>query len=428
MQNDGKLRVPAPGDPEEPESPYDSSIVVAATVSILVGLAIFLARYPDAPPPGASSHSDVDSSEAGREVPTNAVAARLRDLEDENSLKELAERDWSAAEQASAFGHGPEKVARAVCRASADELASGELDGKAAAALVSAADRRESHVPWACLLRLYLEDRLSKDLQVYDEVEAVWNKLRAFEASKALVDRLLRVWGEEGAFPDSPRFERWLRLCALNFEVGEGQVCRRTLAELAADSQQKQKYGADLLDVVETHLRETELNPNYDLPILIAALERLAERGQSDGWRVVETEELPDYDVDLRIAAGFYLCRMVNSPNDDVAGRAAESLSEAAGVAVRAVNEGLRTRWLEACKRAFRTGGTEEQPDAPALAVWNGEPDSEPRYELEFAVENGLCEVREGHPRWYCASLMWQGGGPEDLLDFFVSTRHVEWE
>lgn len=421
MRDDDKLRVPDPDATDGDDSPYDAAIVVGATLSILFGLAIFLIQLE------STGHQPGAPTEASQTGQSNGPMDRLRRLARQKSGAELETREWTPDETVLAFSKGPRAVARAICRASTDALSSGSLPAEAAAELAAAVDRRAPHVPWQCLMDGYLQDQISSELAVYDKLDTFWDEMRAFRASGDVVEQILAGWRAEvrrapgpeaRGLPDSERFDRWIRLCALNFDFPAGEACRRLLADLAP------RHGADLLGVVETHLQESTPNPNYDLPILIDGLERLASVGQPPDWRIVETEELPDYDVDLRIGATFYLCRILNSPNDDVGERAARALSEAAGVSPRAVDDGLRRRWLQACELAFQSDGE----NAESLAVWNGDNNSAPRYELQHAIERGHCEVRDDHPDWYCASLKWQGGQPEDLRDFFVETRHLDWD
>ena len=288
--------------------------------------------------------------------------------------------------------------------------------------LLSLVDRRSPEAPWTCLFRTFFEDSSRLPRTVRDELAAMWGKLRVFDGAGEVFTTVIRDFAVGKTVPDSTEFRRWLRLCGLNFEAIEGDACRRLLAGVAP------RQGRDLLHVVELHLRRTDVNPSYDLPIVIEGLKVLAHDGQPIEWRIDETTALPDYDADLRLGAIFYLCRFVNSPTRAVARQAAKALSHSADIGVRAVDENLRPRWLQACRSAFGSTPDEGQPSAQFLAVWNGDPDDPPRYALENTIDRGDCRLRRNHPVWYCGAAAWNGHDPAKLVDFFVETRELEWD
>ncbi|MFB6372651.1 MAG: hypothetical protein ABEN55_05975 [Bradymonadaceae bacterium] len=419
LDEDQKLRVPEPGEPEDPEGP-GGVFVVAAAVSLLLGLTFFLYQYERT---GESPASSGDRETAGTGEPSalKERAKRLAVLRGDG----LADYRWASRDVLAAIRYGPRPVAERACRRLFEE---GEKGGqklqnrKIWSELLSVTDRRATHAPWSCLFRVFFTDASRLESGLARALKQLWGQIRTFQASGRLVASVIRDFAAAGFFPEHSTFRRWARLCALNFDTHEGGACRELLAAVAP------RQGTDLLDTVEIHLRRTDLNPTYDLPILMDGLERLAAEGQPPGWQIAETDALPDYEADLRIGAIFYLCRFVNSPDDGVAQRASKALSRAADYGVRAGDATRRPRWLAACRRAFGTRTDDGTWRAPALAVWTGEPEDAPRYPLRHAIERGDCKVRDGHPRWYCGSAKWNGSTAAQLTDFYVETSGMEWE
>lgn len=416
LEDDQKLRVPDPDEPETPDT-RGEIFVLAAAVSILAGLAFFLDRYERAQRPDDGVDRPAEAS--ADDPPLADRAGRLHDYTTRGGLDDY---QWRPDDILAALRHGPRGIATVGCRTALRDRPDELLDSDIRRELLTVVDRRADHVPWSCLFRALFEhpDRLGD--QLTGELREIWATIRTFDETGGIAETVAGVWADTGYLPDDPGVRRWARLCALHFDRSEGFACRELLAERAPEQ------GTDLLDVLEVHLRETDLNPSFDLPILVDALERLATQGQPPGWRIEETDTLPDYDTDLRIGAIFYLCRMVNSPTDSVARQSAEALSHVADYGVRAGDDNLRDRWLAACRHAFDISPDDPEPSAPALAVWNGNPDDPPRYALRSTIDRGDCRVRPDHPRWYCGSAKYDATSPAELTDFFVDTRHMNWD
>ncbi len=430
FEEDQKLRVPDPDEAEATEESHGEIFVLAAAVSLLAGLAFFLDRYEAAHAPEETTEREAATGAPegpSRDVPLADRADRLAAYTENEGLDDYR---WRSRDVLASLRHGPRRIAVRACRAAfrdrPDELLSGEIRGE----LLRIVDRRAEHVPWSCLYRVFFSERDRLQASVVDELAGIWERISSFDGASHIASRIGYGFAAETFLPEAPAFRRWARLCALNFDRPEGYGCRRLLAEVAP------QQGADLLDLAEVHLRETDLNPTFDLPILVSGLRYLAARGQPPGWRIEETDALADYDTDLRLAAIFYLCRFVQSPTDSVATAAAGALSEVAGYGVRAGDEKMRRRWLSACRMAFGDKADETSEEAgepaagsvPALAVWSGEEDESPQYALQATIDRGDCRVRPDHPRWYCGSAKFRGTSPDELTDYFVETRHLEWD
>ena len=426
MSDDDKLRVPDPEGPQETDDAGEA-LALVGVVCILLSLAFFLFQYRSYHQKSeggestgvAARQGDAGAPDAGADL--QQIVDRLeRRRRDERGLPD---HDWRTDELVATFQVGYRGLGESACRAVSGRLADGTLADAPSAALRESVSRRNPRAPWTCLFERYFSDPDSLPEPVVRSLGALWERVRHFNGHRQLFASVLDGFRLRESTPEAPEFRRWLRLCALNFAAGPGTECRRLLATLAPAE------GADLLGVVETHLRRVdELNPSYDLPVLVEGLGSLALSGQPSEWHIDQTAELPDYDLDLRLGAIFYLCRFVNTPNDAVANTAARQLSGAAEVGVRAVDETLVPRWRRACRLAFGTRNDEEERwRAPALGVWNGRPDSPPDYDVTSAIERGDCRRREGHPFWYCGALKWNASRPAELVDFFVETRSAEW-
>lgn len=169
------------------------------------------------------------------------------------------------------------------------------------------------------------------------------------------------------------------------------------------------------------------------MKIIVPALGNLSQKGQLEEWRVDRKPLVAKqaYDASVRIGATFVLCRIVNSPDDQVARTAAVEVAKTATVGARVTDENLLLRWRQACGMAFQASGdgAGESEWAPALAVWNGEKGTLPNYTLSWARERGDCPV-DDRPAWACGLDLWQGVGQEldiALLEHFTETRYVEW-
>ncbi|MFB6264366.1 MAG: hypothetical protein ABEL76_12205 [Bradymonadaceae bacterium] len=419
MAND-KLRVPGPDEGEDEPSRLDGTLVISAVLSCALALGFFVYRLEVSRHDGGA---EADRPEPSELNPVERASRRLEKATEggDGVDAEVDESFFDGPNRLiAAFEGGPRPAAETACRARADALASGELDERVHRTLLKIVDRRTLQAPWTCLTRLYLEGRLSRKLGVYDEIDALWSKIEAFRTSGTIAESILAGFRDRGA-PDSAAFERWVRLCGLNFQWKPGRRCRRFLRSTAPE------YGSDLLEVVETHLRETDLNPTYDIPLLIHGLKHLGNRGQPAVWTIESTDELPDYDADLRIGAAFYLCRFMQAPTRQTRDSAARALGTIAGVSTRKVDLKRLPRWSLACRYAFQQGGKERDPKAPLLEVARRD-DGTPRYSVGSLVEQGKCETEETTPVWYCGARAWQGKTIDALDDFFVKTRFLQWK
>lgn len=406
-----KLRIPGPDEPED-LTRLDDTIFYAWVVSMALSAAIFFGfRGEDAAP-------------EAEPVPDDPVAARQAELVERADL-DYATLDWTSADAVAVFRHGPADGARAACRHYVDQLGAGSLDRQVRVELVKAIDRRASHAPWSCLLELLVEDRLAEGSAVHTEMVEFWEELARFEADPAIVADLLGEYRMRRQRPDAAAFDHWLRLCAADVDYAARPACLKTLAQVSPE------LGADLLDAIDQLLAAPAALTDSQLETIITATGHMARQGQPEAWRVLDTKALPGYDIDLRLGAILTLCRFVNSPDRQVARRAAEQLAEAAGIGARGADQNLHNRWVAACRQAFRATEPPEEPAAPALAVWTGEEGMRPNYALGAAIERGACPSWDDRPAWYCGVALWRGD-PDDfgasLLDYFIETRYMEWD
>jgi hypothetical protein len=352
------------------------------------------------------------------DTPSRDIARRLADL----PPSKLDALDWSAPQVDAVMTHGTRDATEAACRAifDGDALVSPR---RARPDFLSLVDRRAEHAPFSCLYRQYFADNLDEHAGLFETLDTLWSSsIQLFQPVELPLSSVVADWhpARHGR-PDDPRINPWLRLCALQYTYQAADVCQQVLAGVAPEQ------GRDLLMTIDTHFANTTpLNPTYDVPILIDGLGRLASSGQPDGWEILETEAMPDYNADIRIGAAWYLCRVVNSPNSSVAEQAAAELTNAAGYSVRMVNASLRKRWLKSCRIAFRTDGSDDDARAPALAVWNGESDTDPDYTIQSAMDRGDCQTDGPEPPWYCAVRQYRASSASDLDDFFVQSRGLE--
>jgi hypothetical protein len=427
MNEEDKLRIPDPEESRDDSPDPGGNLVLSGAIAFLLGLGIFVAQRHRATSPTSegsrtstqTQHAATETTATDGDTPYAGVVSELERLE----TNRLYDRDWTERERIAAIRLGPRRLADAACRTLPEPLRDDSLSGDVHRELLGAVDRRVSHAPWSCLLRRFLEDGIDEELGLHSEMASFWEAFRVFQTSDPTAARIVETYRRTDDRPDSEAFDRWLRLCGLNFDASVGRACRRLLHALAPDQ------GRDLLGVVETHLRETDdLNPAYDLPYLFGGLTRLIQFGQPDTWRIASTDALPDYDADLRLGAVLYLCRFVQSPRTDTVTRAARALSEAAGISIRAVHNKLRERWQMACKRAFRTNDDPRQPTAPLLEIGSNREDTTPTYALQYVLDSGACEVESDKPRWYCASRRWHGSRADELKSFFFETEYLKWK
>lgn len=421
-----RLRVPDPDEVDsDPEGPLET-LALAGILSVMFMLGIALLSVDDNTQSGESPTPPGNLPGAG--APTAASTTSkdtppTRELVRNLAGKHEASEDiaWTPEHVDAVLRHGPRELTELACRAVFTGDAQVE-PRRFRADLLSLVDRRADHAPWSCIWRRYLEDDLPETSSLYDEIHTLWSdSAQLFRPIDPPLASVVISWHpDRRGLPDDKRVLPWLRLCALQYDFQAATACQQVLAGLAPEQ------GRDLLSAIEAHLNVTDPGDNaFDLPLLIEGLGSIAEHGQPDGWRLLETEAMPDYDADIRIGAAFYLCRFVNSPDTSVAERAARNLTSAAGYTPRMVNESLRKRWVKSCKLAFGSE-TDDGTRAPALAVWSGDPDSQPDYTLQGAIERGDCKTDGPEPDWYCAVRQFNGNSVSELDDFFVQSRGIE--
>lgn len=418
-----QLHVPDPDEVgPDGEGPLET-LALAGVLSVMftLGIAILSTQPSSSEAPDSTRAADSAAEHERSDSPAppaKQLAERLAALSDRQA-RDIA---WEDRQVDAVLSYGPRRLAEDACHA----VYTGPTDINPAAIepdLISLVDRRARHTPWSCLFRQYFEGRLNPNTGLHDNLDSLWrSKIRLFRRVDLPLDTVVASWHPVNRGPpDHKEVIPWLRLCALQYDYQADGVCQQVLAGIAPEQ------GRDLLMAAEMHLRQTEpLNPSYDLPRIIDGLGSLANQGQPEGWRILQTESMPDYDADIRIAASFFLCRFVHSPNHGLAEQAAAELGNAAGYTVRMVNESLRRRWLRSCKLAFKTAGTQQSPKAPALRVTTDNPDAPPDYTLKAVIERQQCEANGPEPPWYCAIRMYNAGTVAELDDFFVQSRGLQ--
>ena len=440
-----KLHIPGPDEAVD-RSDVSLALLVSALMFGLFGIFLYRAEEPAKP-----ERHEAAAAQALDPLQVELKAQRRRSMQlAKLTPAELAGMKWTEEDQRAVFRFGPRSAAETICRDSVDAIAAGTFPPAMSLELEKTLDRRTEFAPWTCMTRLYLAEKLRHagdvplqprppDSDLHAEMAEFWSELEAHEGNARLPVSILTDFRESRERPENPEFYSWLRMCAVDFEYGANADCQRILYQIAP------AQGRDMLEMLERHWHEDGIDA-AEMPRIIAGLGRLARNGQPHNWRIVETDELPDYDVDFRHAVVGYLCRMVHTPSaaerdgedfplNDVPALASEELRTVARSGARAYEERLLMRWRETCRLSFGgLGGYRpgEEPIAvPLLAVWNGEPTSKPDFSLKAAIELGTCEPREGYPSWYCLASRWRG--QERSLDralahFFVETRYMEWD
>lgn len=412
-----KLRIPAPHEePHESFGVVELSLLASAIFAVSV-IGWFISR------PAPQKHVQPAVTQDGHVVERLSASLKAEksraDKLDALPSSELTKRTWTDEEVVAVVRFGKRETAEAACDARAKQIEADTVADAMRLELVKALDRRSESAPYACLSRLYFEDKLpQKDLVA--ELDEFWGDAYTWQGNTRLVSEIVDRYRITRNRPQSRGFERWLRLCGLNFDYGAVSSCQQLLNQLSP---------AQGTDLVMTVIKELEVStPSTDEHKLLAkALGRLARNGQPPAFRTLQTKELPDYDVDFRYAAVLMLCRYVNSPDEDVAFAAAEELSQTTHFSARSYDRNVLVRWREGCRVAF--GGTEDQVSLPLLAVWSGDENDPPDYKWSTEVELGECVLQEGYPDWYCGAKLFIGKGPLDktLDDIFVKTAWVEW-
>ena len=423
------MKLEIPGDntdhTDDTTISFELSVGLAlAALLILIGWMFWIQPQQGQPDPTVEVDTDGDR-------PT--IASRSDDRgPDHDFSADTDPADWDerSDELAAVFEAGPRKAAEAACRRYADDIEHNRLPRDAARTLRQGVSRLSGAAPVGCLTRLYLEDRLDEDAELTYEFEQFFAGVATFDAHGEAMAIVVEEFADDG-LPESERFERWLRRCALTMHYDAAPACRRIAQEHFSDD------GADLMELLLVHLADTdddadEVHERYDadLELTADALGYFARYGQPDDWHIEETDELPDYNVDFRLAAVFQLCRMMNAPDEQVQTWAADALGYIAGVAARPHNPHMHYRWRASCRLAFGDPDDAQQY-VPALGVAMLDGDEQTvDYGLDTLVDHDHCELRDGYPDWFCGSQRWTGG-PDSIRSvlghYFARTGYVEW-
>ncbi|MFU8802912.1 MAG: hypothetical protein ACNA8W_03790 [Bradymonadaceae bacterium] len=415
----GKLQVPAPGQKPVDSTELDDTLfysLMLCVILVVLGYFFWIAGDDEVEIEGQESAQAVHLSQAQEAQDLNEFAAM--------SEEELKAHRWDEAGLVQVMQHGPGEAADVACEHLKPRLESGEVGRQVHLAMLESVTRRHPQAPWSCLTRLFLDEKLSDELGIHKELETFWKEVETFESHVGLAANLVAGFRTSRNRPESERFYRWLRLCGAHLEYPASGECHRLLRQISP------AQGEDLLLMIDKHLEETSL-PVHELEIIIHGLGHLATNGQPMRWKIEETRALPAYDVDFRQGAVFMLCRLVNSPNEELSRLAAQRLSRAASVVARTGDPHLIFRWRAGCRLGFGVDDADEYIPVPLLAVWTGDDEEQPRYSLKDAIERGDCKPREGHPSWTCGSSRWTGEGKPlqlALLDLFTHSRYIEWQ
>jgi hypothetical protein len=413
-----KLHVPAPG--ESPQDPYGIDEVLFYPFLLCLVLAGLGALYW----PGKKNYEAMQAelealaaSEAESILPAKAVKFFAM------SEQALGSYDWDDEARAVVLEHGPRRAGELVCEHLRDELITGEVLAELRQALAASVKAGSPQAPWSCLSLLYWDDQLKQVPELEEVLEQVWSSAGRFEADSALIEGIVADFRAQRRRPRSEEFFGWLRHCGMRLDWGSEGECLRLLRQIAP------AQGEDFLLMVDRHLSHGELAEETVIDA-VTALGHVAIHGQPSRWRIEETRALPAYDFDARVGAIFLLCRLVNSPSQEVSRAAARRLSQTGAVSVRATDPHLVFRWRAGCRIAFGPSEADPYTSVPVLGVWTGEADADPIYGLEDAVERGDCEVREGLPMWSCGVRSYNGKGrtlQQFMSEVFTETRYVEW-
>ncbi len=437
-----KLHIPGP-DEHEDFTELNEGIVYAWAVCMLIAIALFIffrdRRPPEMPP-----------------EPDDPVVAHQQEIVEraERSRRSFEGIDWQIDDAVAVFRHGPREAAETACERLAEPLETGTLSNTVQLELVGAVEQHAPHAPWNCLVRRHFAQQIDDDLELADEMDAFWAEAEAFDAPAGIMGTVLEEFRRTRDRPEHADFYSWLRLCALHPEYGAAEACRQILYQISPEQ------GADILAAAVRHLEERTADQLADdLKVWVPGVGALAERGQPQTWRVEGQDGAAAYDAKLRVGAIFQLCRVVNSPDEQIARLAAQQLASAAHIGARAADENVLTRWRQACQLAFRvvpdgeradgesaeseqadgdkTDGEKAEADEPkgepaaALAVWSGDQDEPPNYAMAEVVERGECPgLADDQPVWQCALGLWQGADEDidlALMGFFNETRYIEW-
>ncbi len=360
------------------------------------------------------------------EDPEEREAERERAQFDEWVERGRMERiDWTDRPQEAVrvLEVGTRQATEVVCSQFRESLGASTAPRAMTQALLRAVSRRIDDAPWTCLLEMYLDDGVFEEGALVDEMALFWRDVQWVDAHGFIMAKVIADFLAAEEYPQSKNFDRWLRRCAMTMRYEAAPVCQ----QLAA--QKKIRHGEDLLEMVIRQLDAPDVDIR-DLALASQALAYFARYGQPREWRIEETDTLPDYDVDFRLGAVFMLCRLINSPDEEVREFAVDGLGRIAEVTGRPTSPHMQYRWRKSCRFAF---GDADDPPArlPMLGVVSIKEDEEQSdYGMETLVDAGYCEREEGLPIWYCGAERWTGGGEairRVLGNYFALTSYIEW-
>lgn len=417
-----KLEVPSPDEEMERD---DTALAVELWIGIALSVMVVFFGWFLWIEPGRVA--DEDPYEA-IEDPEERDYQRDRDFFAEMVANGTVENhDWRDEPQQAArvFEIGPRQAAEVVCEQYRASPGLDELPSDVSRRLLQRLVRGSGDAPWSCLSDAYWSDELAADSAVTEEVVRLWDEAGEFEEYGSImatvVDDLLR----RRSVPDEESFLEWIEGCALAMDYRAASACQAVLADRAD--------GADGDDILLLTLRQLDKSEGTkaELKPFIDTLTHLARRGQPEPWKILETEELPDYDVDLRLGALFGLCRLMHHPDDEISIEVARSLSKVAGYSFSATMPHMNYRWRSTCRLAF---GNPEDPSRRVELLHVAHDDEQGQQVLELglrgAVERGHCVEEEGLPRWFCGARRWTGGNRtlrNVMGDYFALTSHANW-
>ncbi|MBA2663613.1 MAG: hypothetical protein H0U74_15090 [Bradymonadaceae bacterium] len=433
-----KLQVPAPGEKHDDPMAMHDVLSVSFGICILLAIAMGLFFSGILKDDGdgqsalrANSAAKTRSSSEPAGGQTHKQPSKKRAAFSKLGAEQLRAYAWDDDAASMAWEVGPREAAEAACEHYSAQLVENTLEATLMAALLTPVRETQRHAPWSCLSRLYLDDQLDATGELHQEMAALWRTLEAFEDLAPIASSIVADFRTTRDRPKSPRFYRWLSVCALNLPFGQAaQECHRLLRQLAPE------YGEDFLMMADRLLGQPLAIE--EIAIMTTTLGMFARRGQPFAWRVAETTALPDYDVDFRQGTVFTLCRLAHSPNQDVAGHAASALAHAAGVSNRPGDTHILYRWRHTCRLAFAASdspsdaASDVASDAPVavLHVWSGQEHDLPDYTLAGAIERGDCKRDDTRPAWYCGAERWRAGRTplsQALAEWYNESRYVEW-
>ena len=416
-----KLEIPAPGEStRQDSSALADELWIGIVLSALVAFFGWFLWIEPQRVAEEEPYADVEDEEERQYLRDLAV------FEDMVRLETMDRVDWHEEQDRAArlFEIGPRQATEIVCEEYRAEPGLGRLPQSVSRALLQRVSRRSHDAPWTCLSDAYWSGELPEDREIFTEVAAFWEEAQSLERHGRLMDGVVRELLYRNALPDDDRFRSWVKRCALAMEYGAVTACQQVLEELSP------RLGEDILLTALAMLDDPQLSEG-DLDLVIDALAHLARYGQPDAWTILETAQLPDYDVDFRLGALFQLCRLMHIPDEDIHFQVARGLGRVSGYAVSPTTPHLRYRWRSSCRLAF---GDPDRPDRPVdlLHVAHETDDGEEVLELGLrgAVEHGHCEVEEGLPLWFCGARRWTGGNrtiQTVLGDYFALTAHANW-